>query len=691
MKTKRFLSIMLGVWIIAGFIPLTALAVETYPLTVNKIPVTSDNAADILGDGTASYDSALNTLSLSDAQINQITYTGDDAFTVSLTGNNSVTSSQSETSPLINCTSELMIKGQGNLTVNCLNKYIQCIYSPKNITVDGSGITLINSSNAGLASNMDIYIVNGANIKGNTGCMLYAINGKVSIKNSSITAPVEGTTVTGWNAVWVKNLEIIQSVVNIDSSSQAVWADGDISIENSDVTVISRSKPADGDSGQPGLISMGSLTIKDSTVNANSVYHIAIYANNNLTISGGSVTAVTTHETASAIRSSKGNILISGPVTINTSTVGGNSYSAQGGIIFKSSAAADDKHYEVYAGTSDSHEKLSSSPFLSNTDITDDINNRPYFKIEGQEHSDESKLNFNETHHWEECPLCHEQRGVMENHTGSDDGDCTTALKCSVCGYKIIEAKENHSFTDYKSNNDATCTSDGTKTAHCDNEGCEKTDTITDTGSALGHKFYNGSCTVCGETASDYKKYEASADSDTIWSKEDDKCISLGFPGEMGEIIKLTINGKELTKGTDYTITDEKVTIKPAILETLANGSHIIFLSGKTGYIETTIFIKEKETTEPTQPTQPVEPVQPTEPTQHVEPVQPTEPTQPVEPVKPTAPAQNTEQNKPNQDISVKNPQTGEKHSHNLLFVMLLISAAGIRVVSMYEKGNKIK
>ena len=50
MKTKRFLSIMLGVWIIAGFIPLTALAAETYPLTVNKIPVTSDNAADILGE-----------------------------------------------------------------------------------------------------------------------------------------------------------------------------------------------------------------------------------------------------------------------------------------------------------------------------------------------------------------------------------------------------------------------------------------------------------------------------------------------------------------------------------------------------------------------------------------------------------------------------------------------------------------
>ena len=43
-----------------------------------------------------------------------------------------------------------------------------------------------------------------------------------------------------------------------------------------------------------------------------------------------------------------------------------------------------------------------------------------------------------------------------------------------------------HSFTDYVSNNDATCTEDGTKTAECDN-GCGAKDTITDEGSALNH------------------------------------------------------------------------------------------------------------------------------------------------------------------------------------------------------------
>ena len=45
-----------------------------------------------------------------------------------------------------------------------------------------------------------------------------------------------------------------------------------------------------------------------------------------------------------------------------------------------------------------------------------------------------------------------------------------------------------HSFTDYVSNNDATCTADGTKTAVCDN-GCGETDTIADEGTKLEHKF----------------------------------------------------------------------------------------------------------------------------------------------------------------------------------------------------------
>lgn len=57
-----------------------------------------------------------------------------------------------------------------------------------------------------------------------------------------------------------------------------------------------------------------------------------------------------------------------------------------------------------------------------------------------------------------------------------------------------------HSFTHYVSDNNATCETDGTKTAICDR--CDKTDTKTDIGSAIGeHDFSDGAtkCKVCGK------------------------------------------------------------------------------------------------------------------------------------------------------------------------------------------------
>ena len=66
-----------------------------------------------------------------------------------------------------------------------------------------------------------------------------------------------------------------------------------------------------------------------------------------------------------------------------------------------------------------------------------------------------------------------------------------TTYTCSKCGntYKgDYVATVEHSFKDYKYNNDATCTTDGTKTATCE-YGCGTTDTITAPNTAIGHKF----------------------------------------------------------------------------------------------------------------------------------------------------------------------------------------------------------
>lgn len=52
----------------------------------------------------------------------------------------------------------------------------------------------------------------------------------------------------------------------------------------------------------------------------------------------------------------------------------------------------------------------------------------------------------------------------------------------------VAEEECNHVFTNYVSDNNATCTADGTKTAYCDN-GCGEKKTIADEGSKLAHTF----------------------------------------------------------------------------------------------------------------------------------------------------------------------------------------------------------
>ena len=76
-----------------------------------------------------------------------------------------------------------------------------------------------------------------------------------------------------------------------------------------------------------------------------------------------------------------------------------------------------------------------------------------------------------------------------------DAATCTAKAvyyKSCTCGAKGTETFEygdvlGHSFTNYVSDNNATCTADGTKTAKCDR--CDATDTVADTGSKLGHSF----------------------------------------------------------------------------------------------------------------------------------------------------------------------------------------------------------
>ena len=108
----------------------------------------------------------------------------------------------------------------------------------------------------------------------------------------------------------------------------------------------------------------------------------------------------------------------------------------------------------------------------------------------------------------------HDYKETIVEPTCTEKG--YTLHKCA-CGdeYKDNETEAlGHSFTNYVSDGNATCTKDGTKTAKCDR--CDEEDTVTDEKTALGHNFgewkeikpateeedglKTRSCARCGET-----------------------------------------------------------------------------------------------------------------------------------------------------------------------------------------------
>lgn len=91
--------------------------------------------------------------------------------------------------------------------------------------------------------------------------------------------------------------------------------------------------------------------------------------------------------------------------------------------------------------------------------------------------------------------------------TCTEAGSYLETITCTYCGAEISKGTKTidplgHSFTNYVSNDDATCTENATETAKCDR--CDVTDTKTVENSALGHSYTttvtNPTCTERGYT-----------------------------------------------------------------------------------------------------------------------------------------------------------------------------------------------
>ena len=79
-----------------------------------------------------------------------------------------------------------------------------------------------------------------------------------------------------------------------------------------------------------------------------------------------------------------------------------------------------------------------------------------------------------------DCNVCGATRDVA--HTpAADDGDCTTAIACSVCGQEATAAKS-HAWAESGTYTEPTFEADGFTTYNCTNSGCTKTNVVTHEG-----------------------------------------------------------------------------------------------------------------------------------------------------------------------------------------------------------------
>lgn len=130
--------------------------------------------------------------------------------------------------------------------------------------------------------------------------------------------------------------------------------------------------------------------------------------------------------------------------------------------------------------------------------------------VPSHKHKWASEWTTNETHHWHECTAdgCdltdNSQKKGYSTHGGEDDGDCTTPLLCSECGYTIAEKKDRHDFGEWVS------VGDGTHKTTCKNAGCGQT-SVKD---CFGGKATCTKKAVCGTCGGEYGNLDPDNHSD---------------------------------------------------------------------------------------------------------------------------------------------------------------------------------
>ncbi len=326
MKIKRLLSVLLCVTLCVGLLPAAVFAADNYGFRIydsknsTAVEVSSDNAADILGDGTISYDAATNTLTLNNCNL-----TSPYASTPGALVDSAIDVYTSKQSLKIELIGENMISGD------------RCIFVSGSLEINGSGSLNATGRTYGIYAGGDLTIDNAsvtASTSTTTNPAISSARGAITIRNSN---NVTSTSENSFGLLSDTSITIEGSTVTAISTSSMAYAgmrayEGDIYITNSTVTANS-----DADAG---ISTNGNIIITNSTVNATTEFdddEYGIYAigGSKITISGGTVTATAAGKYSNAIYSWSSSIDITDGATVIAKAPNEGSYPAifgNGGI-----------------------------------------------------------------------------------------------------------------------------------------------------------------------------------------------------------------------------------------------------------------------------------------------------------------------------------------------------------------------
>lgn len=470
--------------------------VVTYDLRVMGMPVTSENAADVLGaadDGaTVSYNADTDTLTLQDAAL-RVSESSADAFAiyasgdlnVELIGNNEITSQES-ISPL-NGQGDMKIYGSGQLSVTGNRGTISV---DGVLTVDGATVVCRTEEEyyGGIESKSGVVIQNQARVEsyttGTGGIQCFnGLNGKdpyIRISDSTVIVEDYGD---GWGIGAASDITVVNSMLSVVSDGAAIDSiEGDILISGGTTKV----------SGVNGIwTENGRISIQENAVVTAEGKYPAIYGSTGVTISNSEVDAAATEDVA---------IFAPEDVKIENSVITAIGADGMRGILARGGASVSGAWLETSGG--DTFDALADSVWIEdseglvygtaslpgNVEVSEGVNltipeGTELIVTEGTALTNYGKI-------WVEGTFTNRGELYCYSHTGGKS-TCTEPAHCDVCGagYGELEA---HKLEEVKE-----------KIAACEED---------------GHTAY-WTCTVCGKLFADENAAKEIVLADTVVEK----------------------------------------------------------------------------------------------------------------------------------------------------------------------------